>query len=488
MSNKDSITSICVVGASGDLAKKKIFPALFSLYVEGSLSDKFTVYGYARTDMSNQQFKDSIVSTLTCRALPQWLDSIDCDEQIDTFLENVHYVQGQYDSAEDFADMNRLMTHEENDMIANRIFFLSVPPNLFVPVARNAIQEASSRTGYTRTIIEKPFGRDTSSSRLLSEELLNIMSEDQIYRIDHYLGKELIDNLAVLRFSNIMFQPLWSRDYIHNVQITFSEPFGTEGRGGYFDNYNIIRDIMQNHLLQIMALFAMETPLSLDAEDIRDEKVKLLKAVRTPRLGDTVLGQYKANKSLPSYTDDPSVPNDSLCPTFAAIALFIDNARWAGVPFMMKAGKALHKRSAEIRVQFRKVPAQLYKQCGLSEQHMTNELVIRIQPDEAIYLKMNNKMPGLGVRLDNSHLDLTYKTRYNKELPDAYERLLLDVMNGDKRLFIRGDELDAAWSIFTPLLHEIENEQIQPELYPYGSRGPIGTYYLGSKYGVYWGD
>ena len=321
--------------------------------------------------------------------------------------------------------MNLLMTHEESEMIANRIFFLSVPPNLFVSVARNAIQEASSRTGYTRTIIEKPFGRDTASSRLLSEELLNIMSEDQIYRIDHYLGKELIDNLAVLRFSNIMFQPLWSRDYIHNVQITFSEPFGTEGRGGYFDNYNIIRDIMQNHLLQIMALFAMETPLSLDAEDIRNEKVKLLKAVRTPRLGDTVLGQYKANKSHPSSTDDPSVPNDSLCPTFAAIALFIDNARWAGVPFMMKACAAQTER----------------RDSGMSQSACSVVQAVRAERtthDERAghsnsagrsdLLEMNNKMPGLGVRLDNSHLDLT-QNQIQQGIARRARTIVVDVMN-----------------------------------------------------------
>jgi glucose-6-phosphate 1-dehydrogenase len=310
-------------------------------------------------------------------------------------------------------------------------------------VAHHCIPIASSKTGYTRVVIEKPFGKDSTSSKSLSEELFKVLTEEQIYRIDHYLGKELIDNLTVMRFSNLLFQPIWSRQYIENVQIIFSEPFGTEGRGGYFDQYGIIRDIMQNHLLQIMTLFAMEPPVDLHAENVRNEKVKVLNSMRKPVKEDLILGQYKSavlgDKVLPSYTDDPTVPNDSICPTFAAIALFIDNPRWYGVPFFMKAGKALDKRRAEIRIQFKEVPAQLYKECGLSEESLRNELVIRIQPDEEIYLKINNKIPGLGLQLDNSFLNLAYKTRYKKELPDAYERLLLDVIKGDKGLFIRTD-------------------------------------------------
>lgn len=242
---------------------------------------------------------------------------------------------------------------------------------------------------------------------------------------------------------------------------------------------------MQNHLLQVMALFAMEEPVSLDAEDIRNEKVKLLRSIRQLSTEDLVLGQYKGRtvdggKQLKGYLDDPTVPPGSLCPTFAAIAFHIDNARWDGVPFLMKAGKALDKRYAEIRVQFRHVPGNLYKRGGQLNNDLTNELVIRIQPDEAVYLKINNKVPGLGMVLDRSTLDLKYKARYEKELPDAYERLILDVIMGDKRLFIRDDELEAAWKLFTPLLQTIEKNKMQPELYPYGSRGPVGAHYLGA--------
>uniref|UniRef100_A0A7S0REG9 Glucose-6-phosphate 1-dehydrogenase n=1 Tax=Pyramimonas obovata TaxID=1411642 RepID=A0A7S0REG9_9CHLO len=487
----EPIVSICVVGASGDLAKKKIFPALFALYMEDSLPPNFAIYGYARTKMTNDEFRDLIALTLTCRIPTE--QASHCSEKMDYFMSRCHYQAGNYDNRDDFVKLDNLMgQYETQHEVANRVFFLSIPPSIFVPVAHNSALAASSKKGYTRVIVEKPFGRDAESSKQLSEDLFEVLTEDQIYRIDHYLGKELIDNLAVLRFSNLLFQPLWSRQYIRNVQITFSEPFGTEGRGGYFDQYGIIRDIMQNHLLQVLALFAMEPPVSLNAEDIRNEKVKVLRSMRVPTLDDLVVGQYKSRttggKTLPSYLDDPTVPSGSLCPTFAALALFIDNPRWDGVPFMMKAGKALDKRMAEIRVQFRHVPGQLYSQCGMNSEMLTNELVIRIQPDEAIFLKINNKVPGLGLRLDNSQLDLTYKTRYNKDLPDAYERLLLDVVNGDKRLFIRVDELEAAWELFTPLLHALEAERVQPELYPYGSRGPVGAHYLAGRHGVRWGD
>jgi len=357
--------------------------------------------------------------------------------------------------------------------------------------------------------VEKPFGRDLESSRELTRGLAEDLTEDQIYRcarpaaqplrrssaelrsIDHYLGKELIENLTVLRFSNLVFQPLWNRQFIRNVQIIFSEPFGTEGRGGYFDNYGIIRDIMQNHLLQVMALFAMEQPTSMDAEDIRNEKVKLLRSIRPLSLDNLVTGQYKKSnlggRVLPGYLDDPTVPRGSLCPTFAAIAFFIDNPRWDGVPFLMKAGKALDKRCAEIRIQFHHVPGSLYRDYGTLDE-LTNELVIRIQPNESIYLRINNKVPGLGLRLDRSTLDLHYKTRYAVELIDAYERLILDVINGDKRLFIRNDELEVAWKLFTPLLEQLEKSHRQPELYAYGSRGPEGAAYLAAKFDCKFGD
>ncbi|CAA3018998.1 glucose-6-phosphate 1-dehydrogenase, chloroplastic [Olea europaea subsp. europaea] len=394
---------------------------------------------------------------------------------------------------ENFVKLDKKLKEHEAGRVSNRLFYLSIPPNIFIDAVRCASISASSSNGWTRVIVEKPFGRDSDSSAALTRYLKQFLEEDQIFRIDHYLGKELVENLSVLRFANLIFEPLWSRQYIRNVQFIFSEDFGTEGRGGYFDNYGIIRDIMQNHLLQILALFAMETPVSLDAEDIRNEKVKVLRSMRTLSMDDVVIGQYKSHTkggiTYPAYKDDKTAPKDSLTPTFAAAALFIDNARWDGVPFLKKAGKALLDWRAEIRVQFRHVPSNLYSRIfGIDLDRATNELVIRVQPDEAIYLKINNKVPGLGMRLDRSNLNLLYKARYSKEIPDAYERLLLDAIEGERRLFIRSDKLDAAWALFTPLLKELEDKRLIPEYYPYGSRGPVGAHYLAARYNVKWGN
>lgn len=489
MNGDESTVSITVVGASGDLAKKKIFPALFALYYEGFLPKHFTIFGYARSRMTDAELRNMVSRTLTCR-----IDKREnCDEKMDEFLKRCFYHSGQYDSQENFAALDKKLMAHEGGRVSNRLFYLSIPPNIFIDAVRCASSSASSGNGWTRVIVEKPFGRDSESSAAMTKSLKQYLKEDQIFRIDHYLGKELVENLSVLRFSNLIFEPLWSRQYIRNVQLIFSEDFGTEGRGGYFDHYGIIRDIMQNHLLQILALFAMETPVSLDAEDTRNEKVKVLRSMRPLRLEDVVTGQYKSHTkggvSYPAYTDDKTVSKDSLTPTFAAAALFIDNARWDGVPFLMKAGKALHTRRTEIRVQFRHVPGNLYnRNFGTDLDRATNELVLRVQPDEAIYLKINNKVPGLGMRLDRSHLNLHYAARYSKEIPDAYERLLLDAIEGERRLFIRSDELDAAWALFTPLLKELEEKKIIPEYYPYGSRGPVGAHYLAARYNVRWGD
>lgn len=489
INNDESTVSITVVGASGDLAKKKIFPALFALYYEGCLPKHFTVFGYARSKMTDAELRNMVSKTLTCR-----IDKREnCGEKMDEFLKRCFYHSGHYDSEENFSALDKKLKEHEGGRVSNRLFYLSIPPNIFIDAVRCASLSASAGNGWTRVIVEKPFGRDSDSSAALTRGLKQYLAEDQIFRIDHYLGKELVENLSVLRFSNLIFEPLWSRQYIRNVQFIFSEDFGTEGRGGYFDHYGIIRDIMQNHLLQILALFAMETPVSLDAEDIRNEKVKVLRSMKPLSLENVVIGQYKSHIkggiTYPAYTDDKTVPKDSLTPTFAAAAFFIDNARWDGVPFLMKAGKALHTKRAEIRVQFRHVPGNLYnRNFGTDLDRATNELVIRVQPDEAIYLKINNKVPGLGMRLDRSNLNLHYAARYSKEIPDAYERLLLDAIEGERRLFIRSDELDAAWTLFTPLLKELEEKKIIPEYYPYGSRGPVGAHYLAARYNVRWGD
>eukprot|EP00798_Chlamydomonas_sp_ICE-L_P003710 gene3710-13777_t len=466
---KTSSLSFVVVGASGDLAKKKIFPALFALYYEGLLPMNFQIFGYARSKMEDDKFRELINSTLTCR-----IDArAKCATAQEEFLARCFYQSGPYDAPEGFEALDGKMTAAEQGTgkpRSNRIFFLSIPPNVFIQAAAGASDYCSTVTGWTRVIVEKPFGRDTESSAALGRGLAEHLKEEQTYRIDHYLGKELIENLTVLRFANLIFEPLWNRQYIRNVQIIFSENFGTEGRGGYFDQYGITRDV------------------SLDAEAIRDEKVKVLRSMDVVKLEDVVMGQYRGREqkngtSLPGYLDDETVPKGSVTPTFTAVAMHIRNPRWDGVPFLLKAGKALNTRRAEIRVQFRDVPGSIYRhKFGPNFDSSTNELVIRIQPEESIYLKINNKIPGLGLRLDQTRLDLQYQTAYKKELPDAYERLLLDVVNGDKRLFIRADELEQAWKLFTPVLHEIDEKRVPPETYPYGSRGPVGSHYLAAKY------
>ena len=364
-------------------------------------------------------------------------------------------------------------------------------------------------SGWARVVVEKPFGTDSESSAALSSELAKHFNEDQVYRIDHYLGKEMVQNLMVLRFANAVFEPVWNRHHVNCVIITFKEPFGTEGRGGYFDNVGILRDVMQNHLLQVMSLVAMETPVSLDAESVRDEKVKVLRCVRPIELDDVVLGQYGANvaHTKPAYTHDPGVPDDSTTPTFATCVMYVNNPRWTGVPFVLKAGKALNERKAEIRVQFKSPPNMLFAPAaahgGSAAPHSTgtsrwahnNELVIRIQPSEAVYLKVMSKLPGLTPTPVETELQLNVRSRYpTRSLPDAYTRLLLDVLRGDHSQFVRSDELAAAWAIFTPLLHELDSRHVPPFIYTYGSRGPPASdalirnkgYRYESSYGGAW--
>jgi glucose-6-phosphate 1-dehydrogenase len=317
--------------------------------------------------------------------------------------------------------------------------------------------------GWSRVVVEKPFGKDLASSEDLSSELGKLFTEDQLYRIDHYLGKEIVQNLLVMRFANRFFVPLWNRDNIANIQIVFKEDFGTEGRGGYFDEYGIIRDIIQNHLLQVLCLVTMEKPVSLTPEHVRDEKVKVLRAVQPIRDEDVVLGQYEG------YKDDPTVPKDSVTPTFASIILRINNERWDGVPFIMKAGKALDSRKAEIRVQFKDVPGDIFK----CQKQGRNEFVMRLQPSEAMYMKLTVKQPGLDMKATQSELDLSYQQRYQDVvIPEAYERLILDTIRGDQQHFVRRDELRVAWEIFTPLLHRIDEGKLKAVPYEQGGRGP----------------
>lgn len=457
--------TVIVVGASGDLSVKKTYPALFSIFSKGFFPSNVNFVGYARSSLQLIDFKTKISAKF-----PKGND-----EKKQQFLDRCFYVNGQYDSAQDFEKLDKFVVSLEGELLGNRIFYLAIPPNVFVDVAKAIHSSASANNGWIRLVVEKPFGRDLQSSNVMARELGLLFSEEQIYRIDHYLGKEMVQNLMILRFANRVYEPLLNKENVQAVVVTFKEDFGTQGRGGYFDSFGIIRDVMQNHLLQTLSLVAMEAPVTLGAEDVRDEKVKLLRAIPPIKRQDIIIGQYgpDPNGREPGYLDDPGVPKDSVTPTFACAVLWINNPRWLGVPFVLKCGKALNERKAEIRIQF-KVPSNvLFKPDHVS----ANELVLRIQPAEAVYLKMSMKKPGLETRVEHAELDLSYQHRFDgaKQLPDAYERLILDVSRGDHNLFVRSDELQAAWKIFTPILHELEGNKVKPEIYTYGSRGPASS-------------
>ncbi|XP_048689495.1 glucose-6-phosphate 1-dehydrogenase isoform X2 [Lepidochelys kempii] len=421
--------------------------------------------GYARSKIT--------VADIRKQSQPYFKVEPDEQEKLEEFFARNSYMSGTYDDSTSFRRLNAHLDALHNGDKANRLFYLALPPSVYEHVTRNIKECCMGHGGWNRIIVEKPFGKDLESSNKLSNHIASLFREDQIYRIDHYLGKEMVQNLMVLRFGNRIFGPVWNRDNVACVILTFKEPFGTEGRGGYFDEFGIIRDVMQNHLLQMLCLVAMEKPASTNSDDVRDEKVKVLKCISELQLGNVVLGQYMGNpdgvgEARKSYLDDPTVPTGSNTATFAIAVLYVDNERWDGVPFVLRCGKALNERKAEVRLQFRDVPGDIFHQ-----QCKRNELVIRVQPNEAVYTKMMTKKPGMFFDPEESELDLTYGNRYKDvKLPDAYERLILDVFCGNQMHFVRSDELREAWRIFTPLLHKIESERIKPIPYCYGSRGP----------------
>lgn len=455
-----------ILGASGDLAHKKIYPTIWWLYRDNLLPRNIIFYGYARSKTTIEEIKRKCHKYMKVKEHE--------GKAYAEFWELNHYIAGNYDSRADFEKLNQELNVYENGVIGNRLFYLALPPSVYEIVTVNIRHSCMSSKGWTRIIVEKPFGKDFDSSQKLSDHLNSLFTEHQLYRIDHYLGKEMVQNLMTLRFGNRIFNPTWNRDNIASVLISFKEPFGTEGRGGYFDQFGIIRDIMQNHLLQILTLVAMEKPASCQPDDIRNEKVKVLRCIKPLKLENIVLGQYVGNPlgegmEKLGYLDDDTVPKDSITPTFAQGVLHINNERWDGVPFVLKCGKALNERKAEVRVQFKDVSGDIFE--GKPKR---NELVIRVQPGEALYVKLMVKKPGMAFDMEETELDLTYDRRYsNVKLPDAYERLILDVFCGSQMHFVRADELSEAWRIFTPILHLIETDRIKPLPYTYGSRGPV---------------
>lgn len=475
-------TVMVVLGASGDLAKKKTFPALFGLYNNGFLPKGIKIVGYARTKMDEEEYHKR-VSQYIKAPIPAM------KEKLKEFLKICTYVSGQYDEDESFQNLEKSLQEIEKGYTnsnagKNRVFYMALPPSVFTTVAAHLRKNNYSEGGINRIIVEKPFGKDLESSREMQTALKKEWKEAEIFRIDHYLGKEMVKNLLVLRFANVMLDASFNKSLISNVQITFKEPFGTEGRGGYFDEFGIIRDVMQNHLLQVLSILTMERPVSFSSEDIRDEKVKVLRYIPPLKFEETLLGQYVGAETKdgkkPGYLEDETVPKGSICPTFAACVVHINSPRWEGVPFILKAGKALNEQKTEIRIQYKDVTQ------GIFAEITRNELVIRVQPNEAVYLKMNSKAPGLAMRTVPTEMDLTYKRRFSDlKIPEAYEALILDAIKGDHSNFVRDDELDIAWKIFTPLLHHIDNNKPKPESYEYGTRGPTSLDDFITKHGGY---
>lgn len=394
-----------VFGASGDLARKKIYPTLWWLFRDSLLPTSTIFFGYARTHMTVAELRAKCDQYMKVRAGEE--------ELYEKFWKLNYYVAGTYDTRKDFEILNQEISKFEKNAVMNRLFYLALPPSVFETVTVHIKESCMGTKGWNRIIVEKPFGTDSASSKKLSDHLASLFHEDQLYRIDHYLGKEMVQNLMTIRFGNQIFAPTWNRASVASVLISFKEPFGTQGRGGYFDESGIIRDVMQNHLMQILSLVAMEKPVSCHPDDIRDEKVKVLKCINPLTMNDVVLGQYVGNPngttddSKLGYLDDPTVPKGSVTPTYAMAVLKINNERWDGVPFILRCGKALNERKAEVRIQYQDVAGDIF-----GGKPKRNELVIRVQPGEALYVKMMTKSPGITFDLEETELDLTYGHRY----------------------------------------------------------------------------
>ena len=480
---------LVIFGASGDLTQRKLVPGLYSLAHDGLLPNGQTIVGFARADISDDQFRANMRKACEEHARTRPVD----DAIWETFARGLFYVRGEFTDREAFGRLRERL--EEFDRSrgngGRRLYYLAVPPEFFDDISRNLGEQKmvndpeEGRNPYTRVIIEKPFGHDTDSARALNRVAVSTFRERQVFRIDHYLGKETVQNLLVLRFANGLFEPFWNRQYIDHVQLTVAESIGVEKRGNYFDTAGITRDIIQNHLLQLVSLVAMEPPVAFEANAVRDEKVKVLRALRP--IEEAVRGQYVEGsvlgKDAPGYRQEEKVNPDSRTETYAAVKAYVDNWRWADVPFYLRAGKRLPKRVTDISIHFRPAPYPLFSRLGLKMN--ANVLAIRIQPDEGISLKFDSKLPGPNVRTAPVTMEFRYATSFGAEPPEAYERLLLETMLGDATLFARRDEIETAWAWLDPLLKKWESDGA-PESYPAGSWGPEAADAMLEKDGRKW--
>jgi glucose-6-phosphate 1-dehydrogenase len=487
---------LVIFGASGDLTQRKLIPALYSLAHDGLLPAGQTIIGFARPDHTDESFRMAMRE-----ACDKFARTRPVDEAVwNNFAKGLFYVRGAFDSPQAYFNLKARLKEcdETRGTGGRRIYYLAVPPNFFPIIseilgAEGMVTDPERGGPFTRAIIEKPFGHDLASAKELNRVAVTTFRERQVFRIDHYLGKETVQNLLVLRFANGIFEPFWNRQYIDHVQFTVAETVGVEKRGNYFETSGITRDIIQNHMLQLVSLVAMEPPVAFEAEAVRDEKVKVIRALREfPRGREeecTVRGQYTAGSVLgeksDAYRNELNVNPASRVETFSAMKIFIDNWRWADVPFYLRAGKRLPKRVTDISIHFRPAPYPLFRKVT-SINAQPNVLAIRIQPDEGISLKFDSKVPGPAVRSAPVTMEFRYATSFGAEPPEAYERLLLDTMLGESTLFARRDEVETAWAWLDPLLNAWAGDGKDPELYPAGTWGPAAGEALIERDGRKW--
>ena len=476
-------TTVVILGATGDLAKRKLLPALFNLGCKGRLPEGLKIVGYARSDYSDEAFREFICEE------GRAIDGLGAQRsEWESFARNLHYVRGDVGSSDQMAGLDQRLTELETGAVpANRLFYLSLAPQLYEPAIRGlgASGIARAESGWRRAVVEKPFGRDLSTAQELNRVVKEVFEEEQLFRIDHYLGKETVQNLLVLRFANAIFEPLWHRNHVDNIQITVSEEVAVGDRGGYYDQSGVVRDMLQNHLLQLLTMVAMEPPNSRDSESLRDKKVEILKAIRRWEPVDvyrhTVRGQYRG------YRDEKGVPRDSSTATYVAARFYIDNWRWQGVPFYLRTGKALASKASEITIQFKSPPAVSFS-LGPHQDPTSNVLAVCIQPDEGIHLGVAAKVPDQDMSMEMVDMEFHYESAFgSRAIPEAYERLLQDALQGDPRLFIRSDHIEEAWRVVDPLL-EARDDPGSDTLHPYepGSSGPDAADALLAEDGRRW--
>ncbi|MBU1098232.1 MAG: glucose-6-phosphate dehydrogenase [Bacteroidetes bacterium] len=470
---------LIIFGASGDLTRRKLIPALFNLFLKDMLPENFAVLGVSRTEINDDVFRTKMSEGIKVHSDAEYEE-----EKLDNFLGKLYYTPIDTSYGDDYVKIKDRLHKLNNDLNtgSNYIFYLSTPPSLYpiIPMYLSKQDLNKSGTGFRRLIIEKPFGYDLKTAAELNNKLLEYFSEDQLYRIDHYLGKETVQNVLVTRFSNGIFEPLWNSKYVHHVEITSAESIGVENRGGYFEGSGTLRDMIQNHLMQMVGLVAMEPPSSFDSNAIRNETMKVFQSLRklSPEdvLKNVIRGQYinssVRGEKMKGYREEKDVDPNSRTETFVALKFYIDNWRWGGVPFYIRSGKRLPTRVTEIVIHFNKTPHWLFGHYQTAAE-ANNQLVIRIQPDEGMLLKFAMKVPGQGFQVHNVNMDFHYSDLKNTYVPDAYERLLLDCMLGDPTLYTRGDAVEELWKFMGPIQEAWEkNSDIPLYGYPSGSWGP----------------